>query len=86
MGSRTKYTHKQVDHGKKEYATKDGVSTNSIEGFFSHLKRSIKGTHTSVSRKWLESYAKEFEYRFNRRLTPEAMLGELLSRYPELDA
>ena len=80
------YTHKQVDHSKGEYATPEGVSTNAMESFFSHLKRSIKGTHTSVSPKWLESYAKEFEYRFNRRMRPETMLSELLSRYPELEA
>ena len=80
------YTHKTVNHSKGEYAKKDGTTTNSIENFFGHLKRSIAGTHISVSPKYLESYFKEFEYRFNRRTTPEVMLGELLSRFPELGA
>ena len=39
-----------------------------------------------VSPKHLESYVKEFEYRFNRQTIPEMMLGELLSRFPEVDA
>lgn len=85
-GSRTKYTHKTVNHGENEYVGLDGETTNAIESFFSHLKRSIKGTHTSVSKKHLQRYLKEFEYRFNRRLRPETMLSELLSHFPELDA
>ncbi|WP_037374342.1 IS1595 family transposase [Sediminimonas qiaohouensis] len=80
------YTHKTVNHGKGEYATPCGTSTNQIESFFNHLKKSISGTHTSVSPKYLEAYVKEFEYRFNRRMRPETMLSELLSRFPELDA
>jgi transposase-like protein len=80
------YTHKTVNHGKKEYAKPDGTSTNQIESFFNHLKKSIAGTHTSVSPKHLERYVKEFEYRFNRRMRPETMLVELLGRFPELNA
>lgn len=83
-GSQTKYTHKTVNHGAGEYAKPDGTTTNSIESFFNHLKKSISGTHTSVSPKHLERYVKEFEYRFNRRMRPETMLSELLSRFPEL--
>ena len=62
------------------------MTVNSIENFWRHLKCSIKGTHISVSPKYLERYAKEFEFRFNRRMRPERMLSELLSRFPELDA
>lgn len=81
-----RYTHKTVNHSKGEYATLDGTTTNSIENFFGHLKRSLKGTHNNVSPKYLEAYVKEFECRFNRRTTPQVMLSELLSRFPELDA
>ncbi len=38
---------------------------NGIENFWRHLKQGIKGTHVWVSPKYLETYAKEFEYRFN---------------------
>lgn len=78
------YTHKTVNHSKGEYVGLDGETTNSIENFFGHLKRSLKGTHNNVSPKYLEAYVKEFEYRFNRRMRPETMLKELLSRFPEL--
>ena len=80
------YTHKQVNHGKGEYATPEGVSTNTIEGAFSHFKRSIAGTHTSISHKYLARYAKEFEFRFNRRNRQASMLPELLTTFPKKDA
>jgi len=81
-----RYTHKTVNHSQDEYVGPNCETTNSIENFFGHLKRSFRGTHNNVSPKHLEAYVKEFEYRFNRRTTPEVMLGELLSRFPELDA
>jgi transposase-like protein len=68
------------------YVGPDGEHVNSIENFWRHLKCSIKGTHISVSPEYLERYAKEFEYRFNRRMTPETMLSELLYHFPELGA
>lgn len=68
------------------YVTKDGVTVNAVENFWRHLKSSIQGTHISVSKKHLEKYAKEFEYRFNRRMTPAKMLSELLSRFPDLES
>jgi transposase-like protein len=66
------------------YVTADGVTVNAVENFWRHLKSSIQGTHTSVSQKHLQKHVKEFEYRFNRRMTPGAMFSELLTRFPEL--
>ena len=80
------YERLAVNHSKEEYVGDLGQTTNSIEGFFSQLQRTISGTHIYVSDKHLWKYAKECEYRFNRRLTPELMLSELLSRFPGLDA
>lgn len=83
------YRHARVNHSAEEYAYYDyrlaaTVSVNAIEGFWRHLKCSIQGTHTSVSPKYLGRYAKEFEYRFNRRHNPAAMLPELLSTFRPL--
>jgi len=79
------YEHKMVNHAAKEYATPEGVSVNAIEGFWAQLKRSINGTHIHVSSKHLWKYAKEAEYRFNRRQTPHLMLSELLSTFGPLN-
>lgn len=75
------YTHNTVNHGSGEYVSKKGATTNSIESFWARLKLSIKGTHIHTSKKHLEKYVGEFEYRFNSRLCPEAMFEELLTSF-----
>lgn len=78
------YYHMSVNHGRGEYVSPQGSSVNSIESFWRHLKCSISGTHVSVSPKYLGRYAKEFEFRFNRRNDPASMLPELLSTFQPL--
>lgn len=78
------YRHMTCDHGRHEYVGFAGATVNGIEGFWRHLKCSIAGTHISVSAKYLGTYAKEFEYRFNRRNDPASMLPELLSTFRPL--
>jgi len=89
--SKAGYRHARVNHAAEEYAyydyrLGDTVSVNAIENFWRHLKCSINGTHTSVSPKYLGLYAKEFEYRFNRKKRPGTMLSELLSTFAKPDA
>lgn len=72
------YRHMTVNHGAGEYVDYQGATVNAIEGFWRHLKSSINGTHIWVSAKHLGKYAKEFEFRFNRRQCPETMLPALL--------
>lgn len=76
------YSHKTVNHSKDEYVGKSGQTTNTIEGFFFHLKRTIKGTHIWVSPKHLSKYTGEAEFMYNRRQRPLTMLPELLSTFP----
>lgn len=77
------YTHCRVDHGAEEYA-RGNVHTNTIEGFWSQLKRSINGTYHAVSPKYLQNYVDEFSYRYNHRNEPSSvfssMLGEVAKR------
>ena len=80
------YDRKSVNHSKEEYVGEDGETTNSIDGFFSQLKRTIGGTHISVSRKHIAKYAKECEFRSNRRGNHESMLPDLISWFPVKDA
>lgn len=60
------YQHATVNHSKYEWKS-GGVYTNSIEGFWSNLKKSLAGTHTHVSAKHLQSYLNEFNFRHNNR-------------------
>ncbi|NDW17568.1 IS1595 family transposase [Dysgonomonas sp. 216] len=61
-----KYTHKQVFHVAKVYAVGD-VYTNTIEGFWSILKRGYIGVYHYISRKHLQRYVDEFCFRYNTR-------------------
>lgn len=62
-------SHETVKHSAKEYARRD-VSTNTVEGYFSIVKRGINGIYHSVSKKHLHRYLAEYEFRYNgRKLT-----------------
>jgi len=74
------YRHETVNHAMNEYARGE-VHTNTIEGFWSMLKRSIRGTHIHVSRKHLSKYLGEFEFRWNSRHAPETMFARLLMSF-----
>jgi hypothetical protein len=43
------------------------VHTNTIEGYFSILKRGITGTYHHVSGQHLKRYLAEFDFRYNER-------------------
>lgn len=58
--------HDSINHSAGQYAVGD-VTTNTVEGFFSILKRGINGVYHSVSKKHLHRYLSEFEYRYNTR-------------------
>lgn len=60
------YNHRTVTHSAKQWAVGD-VNTNTIESFWSHLKRGIDGIYIHVSPKHLQKYCNEFEYRYNTR-------------------
>ena len=62
------YNHQVVEHKKGSYKNKNGYHTNSIEGFWSQLKRGINGIYHVVSHKYLQYYCNEFTYRYNTRL------------------
>lgn len=62
--------HIIVNHKKKQYVN-NGFSTNNVENFWSHMKRGIYGLYHHCSRKHLQRYASEFEFRFNTRKSNE---------------
>ena len=60
------YQHEVLNHNTHQYVS-NGYHTNSIEGFWSLLKRGVFGIYHSVSPKHLERYCDEFSYRYNTR-------------------
>ena len=63
--------HSVIEHGKKEFS-KDGITTNSIEGFWGHFKRMVFGTYHFVSKDYLQRYLDEAVYRYNTRKADES--------------
>ena len=63
------FSHTTVNHKQLEYV-RGNAHTNTIEGFWSQLKRSMDGTYHSVSPKYLQSYLNEFSFRYNFRSVP----------------
>jgi hypothetical protein len=62
--------HSLVNHSADEYVRFDEgvcVTTNTVEGFFSILKRGINGVYHHVGRKHLHRYLGEFDFRYNHR-------------------
>ena len=62
--------HSLVNHNADEYVRyEEGfcVTTNTIEGYFSLLKRGINGVYHHVGRKHLHRYLSEFDFRYNNR-------------------
>ena len=64
-------SHETVNHSIEEYArtAEDGerVTTNTAEGYFGNSKRSIDGTHHSISRKHTSLYFAELDHKYNTR-------------------
>ncbi|MDE2134131.1 MAG: IS1595 family transposase [Alphaproteobacteria bacterium] len=59
-------SHDAVNHKRSEYVRGD-AHTNSVEGFFSILKRGLYGTYQHVSDTHLSRYLSEFDFRYSNR-------------------
>lgn len=64
------YQHQTVNHGKHTYVT-GAVHTQTIESFWSLLKRGILGSYHHVTADYLPLYLNEFSFRFNNRENPK---------------
>jgi transposase-like protein len=62
--------HGVVHHGAGEYVV-GAIHRNTIDGFWSMIKRGIVGTFHKVSKKYLQLYVSEFEFRYNNRNNPD---------------
>lgn len=59
--------HGVVKHSLGEYGRLGVFHTNTVEGFFSLLKRGIIGTYHHISEQHLARYTAEFDFRYNTR-------------------
>jgi len=74
------YDHKRIRHDQEVYVDGD-VHVQTIEGFWSLVKRGISGVYHGVSTKHLQSYLDEYVFRYNNRdATGLGMVGAFLDR------
>ncbi|MBN8935902.1 MAG: IS1595 family transposase [Rhizobiales bacterium] len=60
-------SHDAVNHKAYEWA-RGGVTTNTIEGYFSIFKRGMKGVYQHCKEKHLHRYLAEFDFRYSNRV------------------
>jgi transposase-like protein len=64
------FKHHKVNHTAKEYVRYENgvcITTNTVEGYFATLKRGIDGVYHHVSKRYLNRYLTEFDFRYNAR-------------------
>ncbi len=76
------YVHRRINHSAGVYVQGD-VHTNTIEGFWSLVKRGIGGVYHSVSAKYLQAYLDEYCFRYNRREMGNQQFRAILERVSE---
>jgi transposase len=81
-----RYRHYRIRHSEKVYVTgaQGQIHTQTIEGFWSLVKRGLGGVYHSVSKRYLQSYLNEYSFRYNRRETGNLIFFAILGRVAEL--
>ena len=79
-----RYTHKRIHHSSKVYVVGD-IHTNTVEGFWSLIKRGIGGVYHSVGQNYLQTYLNEYSFRYNRRFDVQPMFLSFLQQIEKRD-
>jgi transposase len=82
LGNINGYEHRRINHSAGVYVV-GTTHTNTIEGFWSLVKRGIGGVYHSVSKKYLQTYLDEYSFRYNRRNNGQPMFTSLLEQVSE---
>lgn len=78
------YTHQRINHSEKVYVVGE-IHTNTIEGFWSLIKRGIGGVYHNVGRHYLQTYLNEYSFRYNRRFDVQPMFLSFLQQVEKRD-
>lgn len=81
-GRPARFRHYRIRHKSGVYV-RGKIHTNSVEGFWSLVKRGIGGVYHSVSSKYLQAYLDEHTFRYNRRHEGNQQFRAILSRVSE---
>ena len=76
--------HLTINHSKKQFS-KGIVHTNTIEGFWSIIKNSVRGQYVAISKKYLPFYLVQAQYIYNRRNATHDTFEEFLKHAMQID-
>ncbi len=79
------YGHRRIKHSEKVYVVGD-THTNTIEGFWSLIKRGIGGVYHNVGKHYLQSYLDEYSFRYNHRFDTQPMFKTFMKQIEKRDA
>ena len=74
------YQPEAVQHSQGIYVLGKDIHTNTIEGFWSQLKRSIDGSYHHVTTKYLPLYVDEYAFRYTHRKDEQNMFWQMMER------
>jgi len=74
------YPHDVVPHSQGVYVLGKDIHTNSMEGFWSQLKRSIDGSYHHVTAHHLQKYVDEYSFRYSHRNDEQAMFKTMMEQ------
>ncbi len=76
------YTHQRINHSAGVYVLGD-VHTQTIDGFWSLVKRGISGVYHNVGKNYLQTYLDEYSFRYNRRDKGNLIFNDVFARVSE---
>lgn len=71
-----------VNHRQRIFVNEDGISQAHIESYWKHLKRSFRGTHLRISRRYIWKYINSFNFIYNRRMRSNEIFWDSVSSFP----
>ena len=80
-----RYQHHRINHSAGVYVVGD-IHTNTVEGFWSLIKRGIGGVYHSVSHKFLQNYLDEYSFRYSHRHDTEPMFLTFLRQIAKAES
>jgi transposase len=78
------YFHKRINHAEKVYVS-GNIHTQTIDGFWSLVKRGIAGVYHNVGKNYLQTYLNEYSFRYNRRFDVQPMFLSFMNQIEKRD-
>lgn len=83
--SKLGFRHVSMNHGRREFVTREGFSTVGIEGYWANLKFALRSCNVTPNFENLQPYLSDHAFRFTCRKRELDPFVEMTARFPKLD-